>query len=70
MPLTPALSGRRVWLLALWLYAVAAFADIALHLAEHHRAGRDFLSPANLAVAVSAGLFWPLDLAAQLLLAR
>ena len=64
------MSGRRMWLLALWLYALTALADIALHLAEHDRAGRDFMSPANLAVAVSAGLFWPLDLVAQLLLAR
>ena len=64
------MSVRWVWLLALWLYTLAAIADIALHLAQHHRAGRDFLSPANLAVAVSAGLFWPLDLVALALLAR
>jgi hypothetical protein len=61
---------RRVWLAALSLYALAAAADVAAHLGEHQRAGRDWLAPANLAVAVSAGLFWPIDLAAQLLLAR
>jgi hypothetical protein len=63
------MSGR-VWLVALWLYALAAVVDVAVHLDEHQRAGRDWLSPANLAVAVSAGLFWPIDLVAQLLLAR
>ena len=61
---------RRVWLIVLTLYALAAIADVALHLGEHRRAGRDWLSPANLAVAVSAGLFWPIDLVAQVLLAR
>lgn len=62
--------SRWVWLAALWLYALAAAADVAVHLGEHRRAGRDWLAPATLAVAVSAGLFWPADLVAQLLLAR
>ncbi len=56
--------------MALCLYALAAAADVAAHLGEHRRAGRDWLAPANLAVAVSAGLFWPIDLVAQLLVAR
>jgi hypothetical protein len=55
---------------ALWLYALAAAADIAVHLVEHQRAGREWLAPAPIIVAVSAGLFWPVDLVAQLLLAR
>lgn len=63
-------TSRRVWLVALCLYALAAAADVALHLNEHRRAGRDWFTPANLAVAVSASLFWPIDLVAQLLLAR
>ncbi len=61
---------RRVLLVVLWWYAVAAAADIALHLIAHQRAGREWLAPAPIVVAVSAGLFWPVDLVAQLLLAR
>lgn len=61
---------RRVWLVALWLYALAAAADVTAHLAAQRRAGRDWLAPSPIVVAVSAGLFWPLDLVAQLLLAR
>ena len=60
----------RLWLVGLCLYAVAAVADVAVHLSADRRAGRDWLAPASLAVAVSAGLFWPLDLVAQQLLAR
>jgi hypothetical protein len=59
-----------VWLIALCLYALAVAADIAVHLDEHRRAGSGWLTAPNLAVAVSAGLFWPIDLVAQLLRAR
>lgn len=62
--------GRRIWLVALWLYALGAMADIAGHLVAHQQAGREWLAPAPIIVAVSAGLFWPVDLVAQLLLAR
>jgi hypothetical protein len=62
--------SRRVWLVALSLYAIAAVADVAVHLGADRRTSRDWLTPANLAVAVSASLFWPVDLAARLLLAR
>jgi hypothetical protein len=62
--------SRRVWLVALWLYAILAAADIAVHLGEDHRAGQDWRAPHNLAVAVAAGLFWPIDLVARLLLPR
>ena len=62
--------GRRVWLVALWLYAIAAGADVAFHLNEDRLAGQDWRAPDNLAVAVSAGLFWPIDLVARQLLAR
>jgi hypothetical protein len=61
--------SRRVWLVGLWLYAIAAAADVAVHLREDTQAGQDWWAPDNLAVAVSAGLFWPVDLVAQLLLA-
>ena len=59
-----------MWLVALWLYALVAVADVAVHRSEDRRAGRDWLAPAHLAVAVSAGLFWPVDLVAQRLFAR
>ncbi|HEV2334115.1 MAG TPA: hypothetical protein VGS13_01330 [Stellaceae bacterium] len=62
--------SRRVWLVGLSLYALAALSDVAVHLRDDQRAGREWLGPAALAVAVSAGLFWPLDLVAQQLLGR
>jgi hypothetical protein len=62
--------SRRVWLVGLWLYAVAAAADIAVHLNADRRAGENWLSPDNFAVAIAAGLFWPVDLVAQRLLGR
>ena len=52
------------------LYSLVAVADAAVHLGEDQRSGRNWLMPANLAVAFSGSLFWPVDLAAQLLLAR
>ena len=62
--------SRRVWLVALWVYALAAVADIAFHLNKDRLAGQDWRAPDNLVVAVSAGLFWPIDLVARRLLAR
>jgi hypothetical protein len=62
--------SRRVSFVALWLYAIATAADFAAHLSEDRQAGRDPLAPANLAVAVSAALFWPIDLVARRLLGR
>ena len=62
--------SRRIWLAALWLYAMAAAADTAVHLNEDRRAGQDWRAPDNLAVAVAAGMFWPVDLVARRLLAR
>ena len=62
--------SRRGWLIVLWLYAIVAAADFALHLAADRQAGPDWLNPANLTVAFSAALFWPADIVAQLLLAR
>ncbi len=61
--------NRRVWLAALCLYAIAGAADMAAHLHADRQAGRDWRAPGQLAVAFSAGLFWPLDLLAQPLLA-
>lgn len=62
--------SRWAWLVGLCLYAIAVAADIAAHLSADQRAGREWLDPANLAVAVSGGLFWPVDLVAQKLLGR
>jgi len=63
-------TARRLWLLALVLYGAAALADIVAHLAADVRAGQNWWAPDNLAVAVSAGLFWPVDLIAGHLLSR
>jgi hypothetical protein len=62
--------ARRIWLIALLLYGAAAVADIAVHLAADVRAGQHWWAPANLTVAFSAGLFWPVDLIAGHLLSR
>ena len=59
---------RRLWLAALCLYALAALADMAAHLNEVGRAGEP-IAP-NIPVAFAAGLFWPVDLVARILLAR
>jgi hypothetical protein len=60
--------NRRLWLIALCLYAAAAAIDIGAHLRADAQAGRSWHEPANLAVALSAGLFWPADLITLLLL--
>ena len=59
---------RRLWLAVLCLYAVAGIADMAAHLSENRRAGEPIA--ANIPVAFAAGLFWPADLVARILLAR
>jgi hypothetical protein len=59
---------RVMWLLVLCLYGVGAAVDMAAHLMADVRAGESWHDPANLAVAFSAGLFWPADLIASLLL--
>jgi len=59
---------RRVWLLALCLYGAAAAVDVAAHLIADSRGGQNWRDPGNLAVAFSAGLFWPADLVASLLI--
>ncbi len=62
------MNRRRVWLIALCLYAAATVIDIAAHLRADAQAGRNWHDLANLAVGFSAGLFWPADLIAGLLL--
>ena len=63
-------AARRLWLAALVLYGAAALADIAVHLAADVRAGQNWWAPNNLAVAIPAGLFWPVDIVAGHLLSR
>jgi hypothetical protein len=62
--------SRRVWLIALCLYALAAAADVTVHAYEDVEAGQNWLDPANFVVALSAGMFWPIDLIARYLLGR
>jgi hypothetical protein len=62
------MTPRRVWLIALSLYALAGVADAAIFLRHEARAGEVWWSPDNLAVAFSGGLFWPVDLVAKALL--
>jgi hypothetical protein len=62
--------GRRLWLAALLLYGAAALADIGAHLTADEQAARPWYAPASLAVAFSAGLFWPVDIVAEHLLSR
>jgi hypothetical protein len=58
---------RRVWLVALCLYAIAGIADGAYRARETPHAASE---PASaILVAFCAGLFWPLDVAARLVLA-
>ena len=61
---------RRIWLAGLCLYAIAGAADAAIFLSDEVRAGEEWWAPDNPAVAFSAGLFWPVDLIAKMLLNR
>jgi hypothetical protein len=60
---------QRAWLIALLLYALGAGVDIARHLTEDLRTGNEAIEFSEVAVAFSAGLFWPLDIVATALLA-
>lgn len=62
-------SRRRAWLLALLLYALGAGIDVARHLTEDLYGGNQAIEFPEVAVAFSAGLFWPVDLVAMALLA-
>ena len=59
---------RRLWLAALCVYAAIGFIDMAARLHEVGQAGEP-IAP-NIPVAFAAGLFWPADLVARVLLAR
>jgi hypothetical protein len=59
---------RRAWLAALLLYGVAAGLDVARHLADDVYSGNREIEFPEIAVAFSAGLFWPVELVAAALL--
>jgi len=59
---------RRIWLAALLLYAAVAIIDIMHHMGQSVAPGSQTGTGARLAIAFCAGLFWPVDFAARLLL--
>ena len=61
-------TRRQIWLAALLLYAFGASADLAHHLIDDLSSGDHIIEFAEVAVAFSAGLFWPVDLVAMALL--
>ena len=64
------LGGHRsAWLAAILFYALAASGDFAYHLIEDLRTGNDAIEVADITVAFSAAVFWPVDLIAMALLA-
>jgi len=60
---------RRGWVVVLVLYAAAGLVDGAARVTAEQRATGAPLGLATIAVGFSAGLFWPIDLVARLLLA-
>jgi hypothetical protein len=50
------------------LYGVAAGLDVARHLTDDVYSGNQEIEFPEIAVAFSAGLFWPVDLVAKALL--
>jgi len=60
--------GRRAWLIGLGLYTLAACADFAYHLISDVRRADGTVRYADLPVAYSAALFWPVDIVAMALL--
>jgi len=62
-------ARQRIWLAALCLYFAAGATDMSAHLLASHRKGEQ-IGPNNIPVAFAAGLFWPMDIVATILLAR
>jgi hypothetical protein len=58
---------RRVWLIVLVFYLVAATADAGCRIVNASRTGFN-IDAATFAVAFCAGLFWPIDIVARPLL--
>ena len=66
--LTGTIMRRRIWLVALVLYASVGLADGTHRLIEAPSSGSHAGFAANLAVAFCAGLFWPIDMVSRPLL--
>jgi hypothetical protein len=64
------MQRQRLWVIAVYLYTIGIAADFAVHLGIDRHTELNSLSPANLAVAFSASLFWPIDLIGLLLFPR
>ena len=60
---------RRAWLIGLVLYGLGAGIDLAYHLIDDLHTGDEKIEFSEVAVAFSAGLFWPIDIIAMALLA-
>jgi hypothetical protein len=60
--------GRRAWLIGLWLYGLAACVDFAYHLIVDVGSADQTSKYAEIPVAYSAALFWPVDIVAIALL--
>jgi hypothetical protein len=60
--------GRRAWLIGLWLYGLAACVDFAYHLIVDVGGADQTSKYAEIPVAYSAALFWPVDIVAMALL--
>jgi uncharacterized protein (DUF2344 family) len=60
--------GRRAWLIGLCLYGSAASIDFGYHLIADVRMADRTIKYAELPVAYSAALFWPVDIVAMALL--
>jgi hypothetical protein len=60
---------RSGWFAALLFYALAASGDFAYHLIEDLHTGDQAIEFSEILVALSAAVFWPVDLVAMALLA-
>jgi hypothetical protein len=60
--------GQRAWLIGLCLYCLAGCVDFAYHLIANGRSADWTINYAELPVAYSAALFWPVDIVAMALL--
>ena len=60
--------GRRARLIGLWLYGLAGCVDFAYHLIADVGSPDQTSKYAEIPVAYSAALFWPVDLVAMALL--
>jgi hypothetical protein len=60
---------RRAWLVGLLFYGLGAGIDFAYHLIDDLYSGDKAIEFSKVAVAFSAGLFWPIDMIAMALLA-